>query len=110
MPDEREDVDTFGKILEYATGWKRLMFPPDFDPTAKELCAHLLDPEPFGRIGARQRGMEELRAHPWFAGVDFEALRHGALPVLRGFATLSSLRSFASAGARALGGARAPRG
>ena len=74
MPDDREDIDTFGKILEYATGWKRLCFPPDFDPAAKDLCTRLLDPEPRDRYGAK-----DTMAHAFFKGYDFMALEKGKI-------------------------------
>lgn len=76
------ELEIYARITAHKRG-DRLRLSDDLE-TSEHLVAllgDLLDPEPFGRIGARQRGMEELRAHPWFAGVDFEALRHGALPV-----------------------------
>ena len=49
MPSDHEDIDTFGKVLDYATGRTRLFFPYGFDPIAKDLCTHLLMPDPVDR-------------------------------------------------------------
>lgn len=49
LPYDGEDVDTFGKVIAFATGKARLTFPPAFDRVAKDLVTHLLLPDPVDR-------------------------------------------------------------
>ena len=46
-----------------------IMFPPD----AADLCRRLLDKDPASRLGAHG-GCEEIMAHPWFKGVEWESI------------------------------------
>jgi len=55
-----------------------LAFPRDFPPTALSLVAALLEPSPTRRLVAAAA----LRQHPFFAGLDWAALRDGAPPPL----------------------------
>ena len=48
-----------------------LQFPRGVPPLAMEMCARLLDRDPKTRIGSNG-GAEEVRQHPWVAGVDWE--------------------------------------
>ena len=41
----------------------------DMSPTVKDLIKKLLHPNPKERLGAK--GIEELKSHPWFKGIDF---------------------------------------
>ena len=60
---------TFQKIkaLEYT-------FPDGFDSQARDLVERLLVLDPSKRIGAGPTGIEEIRSHAFFAGVDFTRL------------------------------------
>ena len=71
---------TFDAILT-----RPLAFPPR--PPAslelQDLVARLLEREEGVRLGTL-RGAEEIKAHPWFADVDWALLRHSAAPVVPG--------------------------
>jgi len=56
---------TFQKILK-----RRLHFPPEMDPSARDLIERLLMIDPSARLGAAgtHEAYEQLRAHPFFAG------------------------------------------
>jgi 3-phosphoinositide dependent protein kinase-1 len=56
-------------------------YPTDFPPAARDLVARLLVTEPAERLGAGDTA--ELRAHPFFEGVAWEALRDGPAPAFR---------------------------
>lgn len=54
---------------------RQLTFPEGFDPEARDLVERLLVLEPSQRLGAQDRiRYESIRTHPFFAGVDWEAL------------------------------------
>ncbi|GBF94960.1 3-phosphoinositide dependent kinase [Raphidocelis subcapitata] len=48
-----------------------LEFPEDFDPTARHLIDALVQEDPAARLGAAD--LSDLRAHPFFAAVDWAA-------------------------------------
>lgn len=60
---------TFQKIksLDYS-------FPDGFDSQARELVERLLVLDPSKRLGSGPSGIEEIRSHAFFAGVDFPRL------------------------------------
>jgi 3-phosphoinositide dependent protein kinase-1 len=60
---------TFQKIksLEYS-------FPDGFDSQARDLVERLLVLDPSKRLGAGPTGIEEIRSHAFFAGIDFARL------------------------------------
>ena len=41
---------------------------------------HLLEKEPTKRLGKNSTAHDEVRAHPWFQGIDFEKLLARAIP------------------------------
>ena len=49
-------------------------FPADVSVSAQHLCRRLLDPDPVSRIGSKS-GADEIRIHPWLAGVDWDRVR-----------------------------------
>eukprot|EP00937_MAST-01D_sp_MAST-1D-sp2_P000059 g59.t1 len=53
-------------------------FPDDIDADARSLIAALLDRAPKRRLGAR--GADEVKAHPFFRGLDWAALQRRELP------------------------------
>ncbi|GAB4821386.1 hypothetical protein N2152v2_008432 [Parachlorella kessleri] len=64
---------TFQKILEGSVS------PPDqVSEEARDLILRLLVPEPSQRLGSQD--LAELRAHPFFAGVDWDNLRSQPAP------------------------------
>eukprot|EP00741_Cyanophora_paradoxa_P022649 tig00021493_g21874.t1 len=63
---------TFQKILG-----REVEFPEGFPPAARDFVERLLQLEPSARAP-----LEELRAHPWLAPVDFSALHTGPAPRL----------------------------
>jgi len=67
---------TFQKIVaaEYTP------LPEEACPDARDLVEKLLRLEPEERLGAGAGGLEDLKAHPFFKGVDWDGLRSGAAP------------------------------
>ena len=47
--------------------------PDDFTTDAADLCRRLLDKDPTSRLGAHG-GCDEIKVHPWFKSVDWEAI------------------------------------
>jgi serum/glucocorticoid-regulated kinase 2 len=63
--NNREEL--FQKIKYYA-----LKYPPYFSPNVKSLLDGLFQKEPSKRLGSGSGGVEEILAHPWFHGVDWD--------------------------------------
>ena len=59
---------------------REITFPDDFDPLARDLVEKLLVLEPADRLGAGEKGISELKSHPFFQGIDFRALPKTAVP------------------------------
>jgi len=57
------------KILE-----GKLHFPPEVSKKAKDLITKLLHATPSKRLGAKQADFREIKAHPWFAEMDWNRL------------------------------------
>ncbi|KAK1868579.1 hypothetical protein I4F81_011064 [Pyropia yezoensis] len=53
-------------------------FPSSTSPELTALITGLLDFKPANRLGCGLGGVSSLRSHPFFAGVDWEAVRRGA--------------------------------
>eukprot|EP00123_Amoebidium_parasiticum_P017267 comp23777_c0_seq1/m.41223 comp23777_c0_seq1/g.41223 ORF comp23777_c0_seq1/g.41223 comp23777_c0_seq1/m.41223 type:complete len:528 (-) comp23777_c0_seq1:42-1625(-) len=51
----------------------RVSFPKDIAPEAKDLILALLEVDPKKRLGAH-KGMQEIKDHRWFKGVDWDAM------------------------------------
>ena len=69
---EKSKDKVFQNVLE-----RKLKFSKDFDKNARDLIDKLLDPIPECRLGMRNtqaEGYIEIKEHPFFAGVDFDAL------------------------------------
>lgn len=49
-------------------------FPPYFPPQARDLVDRLLNLDPAQRLGCAAGGYAELKAHPFFAGVNWERI------------------------------------
>ncbi len=54
-------------------GWG-VPLPPYLSPSARDLLARLLERKPGQRLGCGPGGAGEVRAHKWFAGVDWGGL------------------------------------
>jgi serine/threonine protein kinase len=83
---------SFGIILyEMLTGWPpfynenmralvraicndRVGFPQHVSQDARDLILRLLDKRPELRLGACEYDYQEIQAHPWFAGMDWDAV------------------------------------
>lgn len=66
------DEDHF-KLYEKILGCK-LRFPSHFDPLAKDLVKRLLSPDLSKRFGNLKDGVQDIKRHKWFAGVDWDKL------------------------------------
>ena len=65
----------FSKILT-----ARLRFNPYFSLQACNLITKLLDRNPLTRLGSGPSDAEEIKSHPFFAGLDWDALLHKKIP------------------------------
>jgi serine/threonine protein kinase len=79
----------FSNVLE-----RKFTFPPDLDKDAKDLIDKLLEIVPGNRIGLKNGSFDEIncyqeiKSHPFFSDIDFNALSERKLPVP--FNTVSS--------------------
>jgi serine/threonine protein kinase len=55
---------------------------------AKNIIVHLLNRNPSKRLGAGQDGSEEIKRHPFFEGIDWDAVADRKVPVPRARYTL----------------------
>jgi len=58
----------------------RLKFPSHFDPVAKDLVKKLLSPDLSKRYGNLKGGVNDIKNHKWFAGIDWERLARCETP------------------------------
>eukprot|EP01006_Ploeotia_vitrea_P053331 TRINITY_DN67775_c3_g1_i1.p1 TRINITY_DN67775_c3_g1~~TRINITY_DN67775_c3_g1_i1.p1 ORF type:complete len:440 (-),score=27.05 TRINITY_DN67775_c3_g1_i1:126-1445(-) len=63
------DYLTFKRILDLD-----ITYPDDFPATARDLCEKLLVLNPHERLGVGPNGIAELKAHPFFEGINFDTL------------------------------------
>ncbi|KAJ1266396.1 hypothetical protein BS78_08G147800 [Paspalum vaginatum] len=81
---------------------RALAFPPasgsvsPADAHARDLIARLLAKDPRERLGCR-RGAADVKAHPFFAGLNFALLRSARPPVVPGASPLHRSRSCSAA-------------
>ncbi|KAL2916396.1 cytochrome c oxidase subunit 1 [Polyrhizophydium stewartii] len=66
------DDNPFGIYEKILQG--RIVFPPHFDPEAKDLIKKLLTPDRSRRLGNLKDGADDIKDHKWFQGVDWQAL------------------------------------
>ena len=69
MIEKESFVDQMNAVLQ--TEFK---LPEACSPEAKHLCAELLIKDPKQRIGCREGGVNELKQHPFFKGVEWQSL------------------------------------
>lgn len=75
---------TFENIMGHCKGTQPLVFPPVITPDAQDLILQLLRPNDADRLGAGEdydnNGYAQLKAHPFFAGVEWGQLEHKTAP------------------------------
>jgi protein kinase A len=54
--------------------------PPSFSPELRDLIKRLLTLSPAARLGSGKDGVAAVKAHPWFASLDWGALAARTLP------------------------------
>ncbi|KXZ43473.1 hypothetical protein GPECTOR_89g493 [Gonium pectorale] len=59
---------------------RELTFPKHFSKELRNLVERLLTPNPLFRAGAGREGAAEIKAHPWFAGFDWDKFQAKQLP------------------------------
>nr|KAJ3420464.1 camp-dependent protein kinase catalytic subunit [Polyrhizophydium stewartii] len=72
---DEDHFKLYEKILQC-----KLRFPPHFDPNAKDLVKRLLSPDLSKRFGNLKDGVQDIKRHKWFAGVDWEKLKNLEIP------------------------------
>jgi len=69
----QHDYQTFQLILE-----RKMVFPPDMEPEAKNLIDRMLDLNPATRIGCSPprttNDISAIKNHPFFEGLDFKII------------------------------------
>jgi len=53
---------------------EEVQYPPYLSDEAVDCLSQLLDRRPAHRLGNGEHGVEDIKAHPWFAGVDWTKL------------------------------------
>ena len=52
-----------------------MRYPNHLKPSAKDLISNLLQTDLTKRYGNLKNGIEDIKGHKWFAGLDWEALK-----------------------------------
>jgi len=73
--EARSQLEMFKKISK-----RDFAFPRDFIKTEQDLIGGLLMVDLTRRLGNMHGGVDEIKRQPYFAGVDFEAMRSGLVP------------------------------
>ncbi len=53
-----------------------IKFPSMFSPNLKDLLTKLFHKDPKLRLGSGPKGAEEIKSHPWFENVNWDAIYH----------------------------------
>lgn len=61
-------------FVEYSKLFQKLSFPDYISDEAKDLLRRLLDVNPETRLGTGPNGLKNLKAHPFFADIDWNCL------------------------------------
>ena len=69
-------------------------YPSNFSPNVRDLLNGLFQKDPEQRLGNGPDGAKAIKSHPWFAGVDWDALyrkevKAPFVPVIKGDLDLS---------------------
>jgi serine/threonine protein kinase len=67
------NADTPEEIFKRIIKCDDIEWPEDMPPLARDFIEKLLNVKPEARLGAR--GAQEVKNHPWFAGIDWNHLR-----------------------------------
>jgi len=66
---DEEPIYIYQKILE-----GKIVFPWHFDKQAKDVIKRLLQPDITKRLGCMANGVEDIKMHKWFKGLDWKEL------------------------------------
>ena len=72
---DEDHFKLYEKILQC-----KLRFPPHFDPNAKDLVKRLLTTDLSKRFGNLKDGVQDIKRHKWFAGLDWDKLKSLEVP------------------------------
>ena len=67
--DDDDELQLYSRIVSGT--WEK---PAQASAHALDLIDKLLQSQPSQRLGAGPLGMSSLKGHPWFAGIDWQAL------------------------------------
>ena len=74
--DDKSLVDKMNDILN-----KEIPIPRRLSVEARDLLKQILAKDPANRIGCREKGgVEELKQHAWFRGLDWDMLYNKEIP------------------------------
>lgn len=77
--DASSQAEATSRIVHFAPQ-ESLTFPPDVSDVAKDLILGLLNPDPLRRLGGSPRGLDEVKDHPFFEGLDVPNLYKATPP------------------------------
>lgn len=69
-----EMVVKYMDSMEYVKLFSKIQYPPYISIAAQDLISKLLDVSPKSRLGAKPGGVEDIKKHPFFAGIDWNLL------------------------------------
>ncbi|CAA0838627.1 Protein phosphatase 2C and cyclic nucleotide-binding/kinase domain-containing protein [Striga hermonthica] len=81
----RESEVSYARIVK-----GQLTLPHHFSSEAVDLITKLLEVEETARLGSQ--GIDSIKSHPWFGGIDWPKLEEGIFPVPRGI--ISRINAF----------------
>ncbi|EFJ42034.1 hypothetical protein VOLCADRAFT_97912 [Volvox carteri f. nagariensis] len=70
-PKTQDPMEVMRRIVD--DRWP-IKYPPYMSDEARDLISKLLERKPVKRIGMMQGRARDIKAHPWFAGFDWDAL------------------------------------
>lgn len=72
-----DDLRISRRIAEHAS--EDLTLPPNISDTLADLLRSLMEPDPSLRLGNTAGGVRNIKAHPFFDGIEWEYLMDGIL-------------------------------
>lgn len=72
---EDDEMKMYSRIM-FSSVW----FPDEFDPAAKSLVAGLLERDVTKRLGLMKGGIDDIKSHAFFEGVDWTAVNNRRMP------------------------------
>jgi serine/threonine protein kinase len=73
--DADDDDELFRQILTL-----KLEYPRNLDASARDVCSRFLVRDPSKRLGSDAKGADGIRAHPFFAEIDWDKLSKREIP------------------------------